>query len=32
MKKILNETLKTVKKAFNWYVNQYSKLYMMPII
>ncbi len=32
MMTILNKTLKTVKKAFNWYAAQYARLYMHPII
>ena len=32
MKKILNKTFKTVKKAWVWYANQYCRLYMPPII
>lgn len=32
MMKILKKTLKAIKKGWIWYVTQYSRLYMPPII
>lgn len=32
MKRIVKSYLKGLKKAWEWYANQYCKLYMHPII